>query len=300
MMQMEGKIMFGIKTRIKRIKEKKFINMIKNIPNNELAGINKDYRKVRIIISLTSYPKRFDELYLVIKSLMLQSMKPDEITLYLGSDSKKSMLPQSLLELEEYGLKIIFVNEDLKPHKKYFYSMQENENDIIITVDDDVVYDEDLVKDLYYGYENNLNCVIARRANRMIYDKYNNLLPYKKWIFEDNNDYKPSYRLLAVGVGGVLYPPHIFDRSLFNKELINKLALFADDIWLKYHELSNGIPVIVVKSKVCHPVTLDISKKTGLFNINVEKNNNDKVIKKIEEYYGNSFYDLIRRCEKNE
>ena len=44
--------------------------------------------------------------------------------------------------------------------------------------------------------------------------------------------------LVAIGVGGVLYPPHIFDSNIqyFNETDIKEICLNADDIWLKYLE----------------------------------------------------------------
>jgi len=39
----------------------------------------------------------------------------------------------------------LIADEDLKPHKKYYYVMLKHRSVPIITVDDDLAYDDDLV-----------------------------------------------------------------------------------------------------------------------------------------------------------
>ena len=47
-------------------------------------GINQVKRKENIIVSLTSYPKRIGTVWLTIETLLRQSVKPDEIILWLA------------------------------------------------------------------------------------------------------------------------------------------------------------------------------------------------------------------------
>ena len=79
-------------------------------------------RKQKIIVSLTSYSKRFNSLDLCIKSIMTQTVKPDRIILYV-TEEEKDVVPDKLLDLEKYGLEIRYVYEDYKPHKKYMYAV---------------------------------------------------------------------------------------------------------------------------------------------------------------------------------
>ena len=70
---------------------------------------------------MTSYPARISYVHLAIKSLMLQSYKPDRIILWLAEEQFPTKeLPKELTDLCQYGLEIRFV-EDLYGHKKYFY-----------------------------------------------------------------------------------------------------------------------------------------------------------------------------------
>lgn len=266
-----------------------------------INGINKKNRHQKIIVSLTSYSKRFSELNLVIKSLLNQKMKPDMVILYLGTDSDVSDLPCSLLKLRKYGLTIVDGCDDLKPHKKYYFAMQEYPDDIIITVDDDCIYDRDLIKNLVETHNQFPDAVIARRVNRMRFDEKNNRLLYNQWDYEvQDTCNSPDYYLLATGVGGCLYPPHKLDNQLFNINAIRKTCLLTDDLWLKYIELKSKVAVVKSQSKVKHPLTLEYSAATGLAKLNVLRNNNDEAMDKIEEYMNTTFYDLIINCINKE
>ena len=83
------------------------------------VGNNKDHT---IIVSLTSFDQRIDSLHIVIESLFQQSLKADNIILWL---SKKNFLsksvPENLLRLQTRGLSIEWVSEDIGPYKKIIY-----------------------------------------------------------------------------------------------------------------------------------------------------------------------------------
>lgn len=112
--------------------------------------LNKIKRDQKIIVSLTSYPKRIDTIWLTITSLFKQSMKPDLIVLWLAKSQFKTLddLPESLKRLQKYGLQIKLC-DDLKSHKKYYYALKEFNEDIVILADDDMFYPNDTVETLY-------------------------------------------------------------------------------------------------------------------------------------------------------
>ena len=77
------------------------------------------------IISLTSFPKRFPTLWLVIESLKHQDIIPEKIILYLSEEevgSKKS-IPQSLLDEEDSIFEIRLRPGKLRAHGKYHFAM---------------------------------------------------------------------------------------------------------------------------------------------------------------------------------
>mgnify|MGYP000808865909 FL=1 len=108
---------------------------------SDKIGITVKKREQKIIVSLTSFPKRIDTLWITVETLLRQSMKPDEIILWLAEEQFNGIdsLPKALLEQQKRGLTIRFC-DDLRSHKKYYYTMQEYPRDIVILVDDDMFY----------------------------------------------------------------------------------------------------------------------------------------------------------------
>lgn len=237
-----------------------------------------------IIVSLTSYPARLNKLHLVIRALLHQKMLPKNIILYLDNNTKSKDIPKSLKKLQKYNFIIKENYENLKPHNKYFYAMQEFPDKVIITVDDDLIYDENLISDLYNSYKKYPNCVSARRVHKMT-QKDNKIESYNNWLWEYKNELNPSHSLLATGVGGVLYPAHILPKETFNKDDIKKYCLNTDDIWLKFMELKNDIKVVFTNSKIIHPLTIRNSQDSGLMHTNTSnENRNDINIKLMEDF----------------
>lgn len=76
-------------------------------------------------MSLTSYPKRINVVWITIETLLQQTVKPDEVILWLADSQFKEIeeLPEELKVLQKRGLIIRFC-DDLKSHKKYFYTMR--------------------------------------------------------------------------------------------------------------------------------------------------------------------------------
>jgi len=215
-------------------------------------------------------------------------MKPDAIFLCLTKEEvkDKAELPVSLLELEKYGLQIFFADENLKPHNKYLFAMQKYPNSFLITVDDDNMYDKYLIAELYSSYLKHPSAISARRVHKIMNDKSASILSYNKWGYEYKKETEPSLGLLATGVGGALYPPSLLPDEAFDTAKIRGLCLNADDIWLKFMELKNNVPVVWVKGHRVHPYTIKHSQKIPLSKNNYHKNHNDRYIAALEEYYG--------------
>ena len=247
-------------------------------------------KREKIIVSLTSYPERIQDVDKVIKTLMIQTLKPDEIIIWLSKEQfpgENGDLPKELVELCQFGLQIRWVSGDLKSHKKYYYAMQEFEEEIIITVDDDNYYNPELIECLYRSYISHPHAVSCTRANLICKDETGSLLPYKDWkknytLFADVE----MMDLLAVGCGGVLYPPGCFvSDTLCDEESIEKYCLFQDDLWLKINEIIAGIPTVLIKEHSRTPIS-DIrgSQAVALYE-NINLDGNDAALNKLSSYF---------------
>lgn len=264
----------------------------------EKLHLNSERRERKIIISLTTIPSRIDVVWIVIERMFRQSVKPDAINLYLGEkEFEGKTLPRELKDLEERGLRIVFC-EDLKPHTKYYYAMKEYSDDIIITVDDDIIYSLRLVEMLMKSYRKYPKAVSCMRAHEILFDNEKKVIPYNNWGNKVKGHMSPSMRLLATGVGGVLYPPHCMNSEVFEKEKLKELSFKADDIWLKIMQVINRTPVVKAQKGRGRLFIITSTQTVSLLSDNVNNSRNDEYLANLLKYYTLDLYKEISDWEK--
>ena len=164
-----------------------------------------------IIVSLTSFGDRLvnDAPVVVQKFIESQILQPKLILLVIeNKDIDKC--PKYFLDLEKSGKMLIMsTNCDYRSHLKYFFAMIHFKKENIVTIDDDQLYEGELIFNLFKQHLNYPDCVVANRCHRMKYDSRGLLMKYEKWEYETKNCMKPDDMLFATGVVGVLYPPDI-------------------------------------------------------------------------------------------
>lgn len=200
------------------------------------------------IVSLASYPPRINEAYRCIESLLAQTALPERILLWLSKEEfpgGMDDLPSTLRNMTNSMFHIEWVDVNLKPHNKYYWAMQLFPDAIIVTVDDDVLYAPTMLEELLRCHQLFPEAVIGNRTHVMVVNEEGKLRPYDTWIKEQEIMLEePSTMLIATGVGGVLYPPHLLPEETFDLEKIQGVALEADDLWLKAMEVKAGIPTV--------------------------------------------------------
>ncbi len=242
-----------------------------------------------VIVSLTSHPGRIATVTPCIQSLLAQAGMPRKILLWLSLEQfpeKEHDLPEELLACTSNpAFEIRWVQEDLKPHKKYFYTMQEYPELPVIVVDDDVIYDPMLVSKLMNSYRKYPKSVSCMRANLMLFREDGTPRSYAFWpinyrILLDT----PSWQLLPTGVGGVLYPPHAIPPEAFDREAIMENCLLCDDLWLKLFACYNGYSSVMPRD-FCEYQDIQGTQETALWRTNVFQNNNDVALENIIRYF---------------
>ena len=272
----------------------------KKLNKNAISkGITDKIKGKELIVSLTTYPARVKSVSRVVKSLLVQTKRPNRLLLYLAKEQfplGEKSLPKELLGLQKDGLEIIFC-DDLKPHKKYFYSMLNNPEAVIVTADDDVIYKRDWLEKLWNSYKKFPNAISAMRARKVLFDDNGNLLPYKTYpLVEKDFCNIPRMDLIATGVGGVLYPPHLMDEDLFNKNNLKELSLYTDDLWLKVMEVLSDTPTVCLGINDANIISE--VQDVALYKVNIEKDFNDINLRKIIEYYNNfRNTDIVKRMK---
>lgn len=248
-----------------------------------------------VIVSLTTYPARINMVCSCLNSILRQTVQPRNVILWLADSQFPNGIedvPINILDLQKYGLTIRFC-EDLRSYKKIFYTAKEYKNSIIVTADDDTLYPEDWLENLLKEHEVYPNCVVCYRAHE-IKSEENKLLSYIEWNKLSEDIKGPSMKLLAIGVGGILYPPKFFEDVIFDSDIIMKLAATTDDLWLKIIAVKKKIPTVKVFDNSKEWFTIQSTQETSLKKVNVEtRNGNDIAIKKLMEHYKIDVNDFI-------
>jgi len=239
----------------------------------------------RVIISLTTFPQRIGRLWRVIECLLRQSVLPNQIILYLAKSQFQGELediPQNLLKYKNLGLlSIIFVDEDIRSHKKYYYALKEFPNDLIITVDDDIYYANNIVKDLIDLHNEYPNSICCLRGYEVL-KKDGHILPYKQWaiLYEKCG---PLFSIFHTSGGGTLYKKDFFTDEVFNMDIFMSHCSQADDIWLNVMaQLSRTQTVRGSYYSNLLPVK---SKSFALSTQNVASGGNDRQLRKLIDMY---------------
>ena len=248
-----------------------------------------------LIVSLTSYPKRISYVYQCISSLLNQTVEPEKIILVLAQEefpNKEKDLPQNLLSLIEQGLEIQWY-DNIKSYKKLIPILEKYPNKIIVTADDDNIYEPDWLANLYKAYKKNPNMVHCTRGHRLVFNENKEIEKYSKWPMKIYN-VSPSYNNFFTAVGGVLDPPKCFHKDILNKKLFLELSKDTDDIWFWAMSVLNDTKINIISKKPFIIRTVDNTQEDALWTTNILDGNNDRNLIKVTNYYP----ELIKKLDK--
>lgn len=247
---------------------------------------NEKNTNCNVIVSMTSYGNKLYQCYLAVESMLHQTMKPNRIILWLDETkyNDRTLLPLALQEQEKRGLEIRLC-KDVRSHTKLVPALQSFPDDVIITIDDDIIYPIDFVERLIKEYNQDPTKIYFYRGHYMLTDANSRPGPYLDWVRKGAVD--ESIYNFPTGVGGILYPPHCLHPDVTKDEIFLKLCPTADDVWFKIMSYLNN--VICKKIKVPHYeehfVPIDIEEETSLQRTNVTNGANDRQIESLFKYY---------------
>ena len=238
-----------------------------------------------MIVSLTTYGLRINEVYLTVESLLHQTVKPNRIILWLDNSFKNSNIPFVLREQEKRGLEICYC-EDIRSYTKLIPTLEVYPNSVIVTVDDDMIYTPDFIEHLANAYQKDNAKIYFYRGHKIVFDKKGNLASYLNWVKAGANG--SSILNLPTGVCGVLYPPNCFHKDVTNRKVFMDICPYADDIWFKAMSLLNGVECEKIETgKDANEkfVYVETAVLYSLSNVNNVQGMNDVQISKVFEKY---------------
>lgn len=252
-----------------------------DIPRHPL---NTQPRTERVIASLTSYPARIPFVHLAVKSLMLQTYKPDRILLWLADEQFPGrQLPASLLALERYGLEISWMH-DLYGHKKYYYPVKEQKpEEVVITFDDDLLYSPRAIERLIKTHQRYPDCLVCERGQ--VFEDKSQPNPGRWKTISSIGVKEPTFSMNPSPGGGCLIPYHGFHPDALDESLIRELAYKNDDLWYMFMCAQNGTRM--VKTRKYHRLFSPIagSQVEQMATDNVTGNVNVQVMEKLKAHY---------------
>lgn len=236
-----------------------------------------------LIVSLTSYHKRFKTLHLTLGCLVKQSVKADRIVLWIA-ESERALVPENVLAFSSQGVEIKYC-DDLKSYKKIVPTLAEDPNAFIVTADDDLSYQPDWLEKLIAAWDGNYKTAVAYRAHKIILGKDSMPIPYNKWDWQYAKSSERSGLIFPTTGFGTLYPPHCFHHDVINNRIFEKLSPNTDDIWLYWMCRLNDVEFKVVGGKF-HIGEWEGTSEDALWRSNLLKGENDKNIKNMISHYG--------------
>lgn len=269
-----------------RLKCKLYLLKLRNIFSTDLI-IDPDSS---VVVSLTSYGKRVENVYITIESISRGDMRPAELILWIDDDDILERLPKSLKRLKKRGLEIR-KSEDIGPHKKYYpyVTSDKLKNKALVTADDDVLYPHDWLSVLNSEGEKSSKKIICYRAHTISFYDDGKIMKYVSWSPCRTN--KPSVLNFATGVSGVYYDIE-FQRILKDSgKLFLTCCPKADDVWLHRIAVLNGYEIKQIYTESANFPEIPGSQKNALANTNVSESGNDKQIK---DTYGADEINILR------
>ena len=248
-----------------------------------------------LIVTLTSWKGRINLISKNLERLLNNTIKPKKLILNLAKEEfprQNLELPQEILKLlKNYkNFEIFWVEKNNNVFKKLIPTLNRFQNDLIITVDDDILYP-------YNSIENMLKC----------YKKYGGNIPVSFGPKSTDWNIKGKYIHSHYGAGSIVkykYYNNKIDELYKNtaEDRINKGIKTQDDLLYTYAALLNGYMY-----KRCNNYFI----KTNL-NIppHFSENNNKNYIKQFKQYHHiirdyikNKYYttikDVIKKIENS-
>lgn len=205
---------------------------------------------IPVYISLTSIFQNQEILLQTLQSITSQTTTPDKIFLYLSEEpylldagfENKIITNNQLLTFIKTNNTIIEINwvKNTGSYRKLLPLLKEkwNEDCIIITIDDDTIYSDNLITNLINDYDKH-QCVIGYRGFTPKFDKF------EDFDYNQRNELQ-NYSLynFVTGKGSILYKPQFFHQTnnlIFNENIYLNTCAKQDDIWFYIIRIMNNI-----------------------------------------------------------
>lgn len=263
------------------------------------------------LISFTTISSRLDRVIKTVKSIKNQNYCVHSINLYISEDPYLldegiSKNDKMLQKIHAEGVNVYLVN-NIGPYRKQLplifqlKSVGASNQTPFITIDDDVIYPNNIIERLMTVLEGN-QYVVAHRGRKII-NNGSGFSDYKK--FPPPNSYL-DYKNIGTGKNGIVYRLGYFPKNIIDYLGIN-FAPTADDLWCKWTIGFNCIPTYILEPEAAYKPELDFEEsepndKYGLYHRYNSNGTNDVATQRLELFFSNfrgvSLFDLLFNEDK--
>ena len=247
---------------------------------------------VKIVVTLTSFKGRINQVYLVIENILHQTIKPDLIYLNLSVEefpNKENDLPKDLVELSNNELSFIInwvEGKNTKAFKKIIPILTYLDNDdIIFFIDDDILFKPEVLENRINQFiKNDYNVVIAAPWKASKYYKHSKVGPStlcKKSFF---NNYELFYNDYIINSG---HDDNFYETIFF----LNGIYSIRCENYFTYSTIDEETP----ECGIIYNDNIN-SKRTNIMNYGVS----DKIYKKLLEIFNLNDYTQLFGILNNE
>ena len=198
----------------------------------------------KIIVCLSTIPPRSQQLNLVVDRLLRQTIRPDEIRVYVPKKYRRFGEAPEFPKLPAL-VNIVECPVDYGPATKILPALADTQADeALIYCDDDIDYDHQMIERLVKTSEQFPDACIADRGKlwrRVVYKyaKQNTPLALRFLVSKAGRRYQGRIDI-AEGYGGVLVKPRFFPNLVFS---VPEACWAVDDMWLSGCLEKNGTPI---------------------------------------------------------
>ena len=227
------------------------------------------------VVSLTTYGPRSRKVYLVIESIARGTLLPRRIILWIDDETLFNNLPASIRRLTQRGLEVRLC-PNYGPHTKYYpYIATESSFDAaLVTADDDQLYPSNWLEGLAAAFREKPDVVNCYRCHAISFEG-DAIGRYRLW--RQSDVIGPSFRQLALGFSGVVYPPAFLKVLKDAGTAFRNCCPTADDLWLHVQALRAGYKVRQIPGRAVIPLAIPGTEGMGLWRDNYSGGNDRQI-----------------------
>ena len=244
-------------------------------------------KEIKIIVSMTTIPKRKDRLIDNLPYLLNQSYHFDKFIINIDDNlSEEDYKWYNELKEKDERIEINKAEAKWRSCNKLLPTLKSYPDDVIITLDDDIAYPPHTIKCLIDEYVKNPAYIIAHEINPIVLiDKkyvtylnaYDAMLKQKEWGKYFSNC--------------CLFPPHVFDGSdLYDYDKMMECTNGThDELWFWVNSTINGVQCIGLNYVKSFAPEMLRQYEEGEYQLTAINNSNEKITEymdKINEIYG--------------